>query len=92
MELKLTRASHHVKSERNYSTTFSVTYSDTEFFLITVLELFDSDLELLGSDLTAVPEQFDVNSRFAGSVIFIALYTIAKSLLATMRREREVLR
>jgi len=32
MELKLTRTIHHVESERNYSTTFSLTYPDTEFF------------------------------------------------------------
>jgi len=32
MELKLTRTIHHVESERNYSTSFSITYPDTEFF------------------------------------------------------------
>jgi len=74
MELKFTRTIHHVESERNYSTTFSVTYLDTEFFFDTVSELFDSDPELFGSYLTSIPEPFDVNSRFAGSVIFIALY------------------
>jgi len=43
MELKLTRTIHHVESERNYSTTFSVTYLDTEFFFDNCPELFDSD-------------------------------------------------
>jgi len=43
--IKLTRTIHHVESERNYSTTFLVTYLDTKFFS-TVPELFDSDPEL----------------------------------------------
>jgi len=88
MELKLTHTIHHVESERNYSTTFSVTYPDTEFFSTIVPELFDSDPKLFGSYLTAVPEPFDVNSSFAGPVIFIALYIITKSLSTTARRER----
>jgi len=54
MELKLTHTIHHVESERNYSTTFSVTYLDTEFFSTIVPKLFDSDPELFGSYLTAV--------------------------------------
>jgi len=56
MELKLTRTIHHVESERNYSTTFSVTYHDTKFFSTTIPELFDSDSELFGSYLTTIPE------------------------------------
>jgi len=62
-DLKLTRTIHHVESERNYSTIFSVTYLDIELFSTTVPELFDSDPELFGSYLTAVPESVDVNSR-----------------------------
>jgi len=42
MELKPTRTIHHVESERNYSTTFSVTCLDTKFFSTTVPELFNS--------------------------------------------------
>jgi len=83
IELKLTRTIHHVESERNYSTTFS-NVSRYGIFSI-VPEFFDS--ELFGSYLTAVPEPLDVNSRFARPVIFIALYTIAKSLSAITRRE-----
>jgi len=58
LELKLIRTIHHVESERNYSTTFSVTYPDTEFFSTTVPEPF-------GSYLTVVPKPFNVNSEFA---------------------------
>jgi len=87
LKLKLTCTIHHVESERNYSTTFSVTYLDTEFFSTTVPELFNCDPKLFGSYLTAVPEPFDVNSRFAGPVIFIALYIVTKSLSTTAGRE-----
>jgi len=49
MELKLTRAIHHVESECNYFTTFSVMYPNTEF-----RQLFLSCLIAILSYLVAI--------------------------------------